>query len=134
MKFIRKMFKKIKPEYLLIIVFLLVILICVTCKSCLLNYENFDNYKNKKCVALFYAPWCGHCKKIKPLWNDLETSHPGVTSVNCDEHSKIAEKHNIKGFPTIKYLPNGIDSSDNSIEYSGDRSEGDLKRFIDKYL
>lgn len=98
---------------------------------------NIETMGNQPCVALFYAPWCGHCKKIKPTWNKIMKNHDGkklkVIDVNCDENKELAKKHNIQGFPTIKFLPNGLDVSEGSVEHNGGRSESELLGFINKH-
>ena len=96
---------------------------------------NIETMSNEPCVVLFYAPWCGHCKRFKPQWDSLMAKNHGIKliDVNCDKNKELAEKHNIKGFPTIKYLPKGLDVSEGS-EYNGDRSEESLNEFIKKCL
>ena len=96
---------------------------------------NIETMENEPCIALFHAPWCGHCKRFKPQWDKLMDEIHGIKlkDVNCDENKELANKHNIKGFPTIKFLPKGIDVAEGS-EYSGDRSEDSLKKFIKECL
>ena len=93
--------------------------------------ENFDANSSDPTVALFYAPWCGHCQSLKPTWNKLEQENPSVCqSVDCDANPSLAKTHNIKGFPTIKFLPNGLSNPDGAVEYDGERSEDGIKDFI----
>lgn len=103
-----------------------------------LNLEAFEN-SDKPCICLFYAPWCGHCKKIKPVWNKLMTENKTnikIIQIDCDEHKKIAKKYGIAGFPTIKYLPNGLLKTlqNSAIAYEGDRTFDSLKSFIAQYV
>jgi protein disulfide-isomerase-like protein len=90
-----------------------------------------------KTLALFYAPWCGHCKKVMPVWDRLDETHRAnglgeitVVKVNCDEQKDMAKKHSVGGFPTIKLLPQGINVPDQSVEYQGDRSYDSLVKFM----
>lgn len=94
--------------------------------------EGFDEgFGNKPCMALFYAPWCGHCKSLMPTWDQLSAQHgEHMTKVNCDENRDMAEKHGIAGFPTIKFCHNGLNDSDNTTEYQGDRSADGLGKFL----
>lgn len=55
----------------------------------------------------FYAPWCGHCKSLKPEWVKAAKNLDGlvtVAAVNADEEQNkaLAGKYQVKGFPTIK--------------------------------
>ena len=78
--------------------------------------ENMDN-PEKKCV-LFKMNGCPHCETLEPKWENVkEKLHKQsingkkvqILSVNCDEHSDIAEKYNVSGYPTIKaFGANGI--------------------------
>lgn len=99
------------------------------------NVEGFDEgFGNKPCLALFYAPWCGHCKNLMPTWDSLQEKNSNVmTKVNCDDNKDMAEKHGIAGFPTIKFCHNGL-NNDNSTEYNGDRNEEGIMAFLKKHL
>uniref|UniRef100_K1PJ65 mitogen-activated protein kinase kinase n=1 Tax=Magallana gigas TaxID=29159 RepID=K1PJ65_MAGGI len=54
----------------------------------------------------FYAPWCGHCKKLEPIYRqvaDTLKSHPvKVAKIDCTRFSSIASVFDVSGFPTIK--------------------------------
>lgn len=77
----------------------------------------------------FFAPWCGHCKKLAPEWKaaaeTLETRPVGVdvdiklAAVDATEHSALASKYGVKGYPTIKVFRNG--DVNNAEEYNGPR-------------
>lgn len=94
--------------------------------------EGFEEgFGNKPCMALFYAPWCGHCKSLMPTWDQLSAQHGDhMTKVNCDENRDMAEKHGIAGFPTIKFCHNGLNDGDNTTEFQGDRSADSLSKFL----
>lgn len=53
----------------------------------------------------FYAPWCGHCKKLEPIWNQvahaLYDTEIRVGRVDCTRFTAVASEFMIKGFPTI---------------------------------
>ena len=60
-------------------------------------------------LVLFYADWCGHCKKIKPIWEETSSQvndeELKMIKVNCGEGTpadqKIMKKYSIDGYPTI---------------------------------
>jgi protein disulfide-isomerase A6 len=59
-------------------------------------------------VVEFYAPWCGHCRALKPEYAKLARTMQGVVriaAVNCDEQQELCGGMGVKGFPTIKLFP-----------------------------
>lgn len=71
-----------------------------------------EHVKSGTKLVLFYADWCGHCKKIKPVWeetssevNEKDKSDLKMIMVNCGEGTpadqKIMKKYSIDGYPTI---------------------------------
>ena len=93
------------------------------------NSSSFNNdIASGKKVVWFYAPWCGHCKKMNKDWDDAasvvnigENHMIKINVGNKDnaEHSKIAHQYNIQSFPTILLLNNGQKEE----EYNGERSK-----------
>lgn len=58
----------------------------------------------------FYAPWCGHCKKLEPIFElaAQKTAHMiKLARLDADKNRDIAERYGIKGFPTLKIFKGG---------------------------
>jgi len=73
-----------------------------------------DNFDEKTATGIwmveFYAPWCGHCKKLEPTWSEFATKVEGqinVAKVDCTVEKDLAQRFGIRGFPTIKLLRDG---------------------------
>ncbi len=84
------------------------------------GFESLDldeETKKGKQLVLFYADWCGHCKKIKPVWDEAsdeindKDKNKKMIKINCGGGSKkekeIMEKYNIDGYPTKILFTNG---------------------------
>lgn len=60
-------------------------------------------------LAMFYAPWCGHCKRLKPVYAEAATEVRGqylLAAMNVDKEGNYAvrRQYNITGFPTLIYF------------------------------
>ena len=96
-----------------------------------------DNVAAQKSVVLFYADWCGHCKKFMPAWDKISTelndsqTTTKFMKVECGKpaenpsHATIMEKYKIQGYPTILVFENG-----ESTEYKGDRTMEGLQALL----
>jgi len=101
-----------------------------------LTPANWDAETSGKVVFLkMFAPWCGHCKKMKPDWDKLmeETKDSAtqlVADVDCTAEGKpICDENGVKGFPTIKYG----DPTDLQ-DYQGGRDYDALAKFVKEEL
>ncbi|KAL8232607.1 hypothetical protein R6Q57_002385 [Mikania cordata] len=83
----------------------------------------------------FYAPWCGHCKRLSP---ELDKAAPMVSGlktpiviakIDADKYSRIASKYEIDGFPTLKIFMNGVPTN-----YYGPRKADLLVRYLRKFV
>eukprot|EP01025_Chloroclados_australasicus_P026882 TRINITY_DN2669_c0_g2_i2.p1 TRINITY_DN2669_c0_g2~~TRINITY_DN2669_c0_g2_i2.p1 ORF type:complete len:950 (+),score=137.83 TRINITY_DN2669_c0_g2_i2:247-2850(+) len=86
-----------------------------------LGSDNFDStIAGKDFYVKFYAPWCGHCKNMIPVWNELAAADNGinVAKVDCTVHKDLASKFEVRGFPTIILFK----SNGEQVKYSGARS------------
>ena len=79
-----------------------------------INEENFENevLKSDKTVILdFYADWCGPCKMMSPIVDEIAEElgeKVKVGKVNSDENIDLAEKYGIMSIPTIMIIKNNI--------------------------
>ena len=88
-----------------------------------------DDNKDRRLV-LFYAPWCGHCKKLIPVWDDLGDKYSGnsrisIEKINCEEDTTAAKKYEIEAFPTILMMSGGVKK-----EYTGSRDMESIEGFL----
>ncbi|XP_060077241.1 protein disulfide-isomerase A5-like [Ylistrum balloti] len=99
-----------------------------------LTDDNFasEMAKMDSALVMFYAPWCGHCKKAKPAFQaaadkleKMEKSR-GFVAVDCTVAHDTCEKGKIEGFPTFKLYVKG----DFLIEYNGERTEDEFLKYI----
>ena len=73
--------------------------------------SNFDEIKNSgKTVLLdFYADWCGPCKMVSPIVDQIAEENPEylVGKVNVDDESDLSEQFGVMSIPTLVVLKNG---------------------------
>ncbi|KAK2996345.1 hypothetical protein RJ639_024949 [Escallonia herrerae] len=100
----------------------------------ILTEDNFEKEVGLDRAALveFYAPWCGHCKKLAPEYEKLAGSFKKAKSVligkvDCDEHKSLCSKYGVSGYPTIQWFPKG---SLEPKKYEGARSAEALSEFV----
>ena len=58
----------------------------------------------------FWAPWCGPCKMIAPVLEDVASEYSGkmkVVKLNVDENQETAPKYNVRGIPTLLVVKGG---------------------------
>lgn len=75
----------------------------------------------------FYAPWCGHCRKMEPTYERVAEMLHGevnVARVDVPANRELGTRFDVKGFPTIKFLSKG-----KVYDYSGRRTAEDMVEF-----
>jgi protein disulfide-isomerase A1 len=95
------------------------------------NFEEAVKKSNKNVLVEFYAPWCGHCKQLAPIWDQLGDkykNHENIVIAKMDATANELEDIKIHSFPTIKYFPAG---SNKVVDYSGERTLDGFTKFLE---
>jgi thiol-disulfide isomerase/thioredoxin len=104
------------------------------------NEEIYSSTDPKEAtIYFFYADWCPHCKKAKPVWADFKNNYDGktvngnklkVVSVDCTnaeapETANMIDRYDIKSYPTIK-----IQFGDRFYEFDAKITRENLEQFV----
>ncbi|KPI89399.1 protein disulfide isomerase [Leptomonas seymouri] len=85
---------------------------------------------SKNAFVMFYAPWCGHCKKLHPdfekLAKELEAVNVVIGKIDATTNDFDREKFVVNGFPTLYFIPAGGEP----LAYEGGRSTADMKAYV----
>lgn len=101
-----------------------------------LNVDNFDELvlkSNKPALVEFFAPWCGHCKSLAPVYEELAGQFASssdkvlIAKVDADNHKSLGKKFGITGFPTLKWFDG---KSETPEDYTGGRDLDSLSKWV----
>ncbi|KAK4687212.1 26S proteasome regulatory subunit N3, partial [Tremellales sp. Uapishka_1] len=99
-----------------------------------LTPASFDELvgKDKGALVEFFAPWCGHCKNLAPVYEQLADAFPTskviIAKTDADgEGRELGSRYKVQGFPTIKWFPAG---SVEAHDYTGGRDLDSLVNFV----
>lgn len=118
--------------------FLAVLVATVAAKSAVIDLtpSNFDNVVLKSGIPTlveFFAPWCGHCKTLAPVYEELATAFESakdkvqIAKVDADAEKSLGKRFGVQGFPTLKFFDG---KSDQPQDYKSGRDLESLTTFI----
>lgn len=129
-----------ETKNLIVLLFCLLSLSAIKCDEpaveddvLILTDSNFDETiaKYPNILVEFYAPWCGHCKKLAPEYSaaagELKQDGIPLAKVDATVEKNVAERFKVQGYPTLRFFSNGKDS-----EYGGGRVKNDIVSWMRK--
>lgn len=94
------------------------------------NFDEVAFNADKDVLVEFYAPWCGHCKQLAPIFDQLGehfADNEAVVVAKIDSTANELEHTKITSFPTLKFYKKG---DNQAVDYNGERTLEALKAFV----
>ena len=96
------------------------------------QFEEIVMDESKDVLVKYYAPWCGHCKKLAPIWEELGEAfkdNANIVIAKMDSTANEAEGVEVRGYPTLIFYPKG---KKEGVTFDGDRTLEPLKTYIEE--
>ncbi|KAM9650705.1 protein disulfide-isomerase A4 [Trichechus inunguis] len=101
------------------------------------TFEDIVLDPSKDVLIEFYAPWCGHCKQLEPVYTALGKKYRGhkglvIAKMDATANEATSDRYKVDGFPTIYFAPSG--DKQNPIRFEGaNRDLEHLSQFIEEH-
>ncbi|XP_065834380.1 dnaJ homolog subfamily C member 10-like [Oscarella lobularis] len=85
----------------------------------------------------FYAPWCGPCQQLIPVWNKVARilkEKARVAKVDCVSEDSLCQREGISSYPTMRLYPSGRTGTGHYSDYSGWRDVNSIRAWAMDYL
>ncbi|VDO53511.1 unnamed protein product [Schistosoma margrebowiei] len=96
------------------------------------NFDEIVNNEEKDVMVVFHAPWCGHCKNLMPKYEEAASKlkdEPNLVLAAMDATANdVPSPYQVRGFPTIYFVPKGKKSS--PVPYEGGRDTTDIIKYL----
>ncbi|WFD36978.1 protein disulfide-isomerase [Malassezia cuniculi] len=121
------------------LVLLLLALVALVHASAVVDLTATKDYdatlgKDRGVLVEYFAPWCGHCQRLAPEYEQLGKAFASndkvvIAKVDADKNRDLAMRVGLRGFPTIKWYPaNSLEA----VDYNGERTAQALGEFVSK--
>lgn len=74
----------------------------------------------------FYADWCGPCKMLSPILDEIDFID--VLKINVDEHQDVAQSYGVMSIPTLLFFKDGLEKR----KEIGFKNKDEIKRIVDE--
>src|SRR5947209_7408831 len=74
------------------------------------NFDDIVLNSGKPALVEFFAPWCGHCKSLAPVYEELASTFESakdkvtIAKVDADAEKDLGRRFGVQGFPTLKWF------------------------------
>eukprot|EP00929_Paragymnodinium_shiwhaense_P074623 TRINITY_DN381_c0_g1_i1.p1 TRINITY_DN381_c0_g1~~TRINITY_DN381_c0_g1_i1.p1 ORF type:complete len:370 (-),score=95.51 TRINITY_DN381_c0_g1_i1:44-1153(-) len=99
-----------------------------------LTRDTFTDYlaQNSRTMVEFYAPWCGHCKKLAPEYEKVAAQfdgRAGFAAVDATKEEQLSRVFKVTGYPALKWFVHG-----RPFDYEGPRTASDISSWVEERL